>query len=258
VSSKTADKSDARRALREKRIKQQKRQDALRKLRAPLIVLVVIAVVVGVFVAVNTSRSNSATALPAGVPTVAAGIPEGAATGVPHLDIYEDFACPICKQVEAAQNTGLEQMVDAGKLTISYHLMTFVSQNFGSDYSARAAAAAGCAQDQGKYRAYHDALFAHQPPEPTGSGAYQPPSNADLIGFAGPAGLDQAAFGTCVNKGTYLKFATKANDAGQSVMLKKTGQVATPMILLNGNVTRDYSGTPEAFQAAITAAGPAK
>lgn len=71
---------------------------------------------------------------------------------------FTDFECPYCKQF--AQGVGAQiksDLVDAGKLL-------FVVRNFPLEQihssARRAANAAECAADQGKYYEYHDALFA--------------------------------------------------------------------------------------------------
>jgi protein-disulfide isomerase len=63
----------------------------------------------------------------------------GELTGVPVIDIYEDFQCPVCAQFEAAQGDYLEGLIADKKATVVYHTLSFLGPE-----SIAAANAAAC------------------------------------------------------------------------------------------------------------------
>lgn len=90
----------------------------------------------------------------------------------------------------------------------------------------RAANAAACAQDAGKFTAYHDTLYINQPPETDDAFG----NNSKLIELAAKVpGLDTPAFRSCVNDGTHDSWVAKSNEAFQN-----GGFRGTPSVLLNG------------------------
>ena len=93
--------------------------------------------------------------------------------------------------------------------------------------AVRAAHAARCAGDQGRYWEMHDTLFASQ-------GAFQPDHNADFATFRGLAtdiGLDVDQFMSCMESRKYLdRIAQEAADGGAQ------GVRATPAYLVDGEL----------------------
>jgi protein-disulfide isomerase len=99
-------------------------------------------------------------------------------SGVPVLDIYEDFQCPICAQFEKLQGDYIESLITAKKATVVYHTLSFLGPE-----SVNAANAAACSADEGKFLQYHRALYANQPQENTGVWS------TDVLGILGQASL---------------------------------------------------------------------
>ncbi|ACV06323.1 thioredoxin domain-containing protein [Kytococcus sedentarius] len=165
-------------------------------------------------------------AVPQGMPEKPAGVTVGEAGG-PELIIFEDFQCPACKSFEDLLGDDIATMIDDGKAQVTYFPKTFLDGNLGTDHSERAASAAFCASDGGKFREYHDALFANHP-EREGDGW----TDEQLKGFGKDAGLEGDALATfekCVADGTYREYA-KASEARSSEM----GVMSTPTVYLNG------------------------
>ena len=105
-------------------------------------------------------------------------------TGNPNAPItiilYVDFQCPFCGKFFAeTEQTALANYVKDGKVKL-------VSRDFAflGDESLKAAEAARCAGDQGKFWEYHDYLFTHQNGENKGNF-----SNLNLKTFAKTLGL---------------------------------------------------------------------
>lgn len=129
---------------------------------------------------------------------------------------FSDFHCPFCRRVQ----TTLKALLDryGGKLKLVYRDFPLDSLHPGA---RRAAEAARCAHDQGKFWAYHDALFANAPRA----------SSEDLQRYAEQVGLDVAKFDACVSSGVHR--ATVQHDVDEGTRLGVNG---TPAFFINGRL----------------------
>ena len=188
----------------------QARRDML--VRGGLIGLVLL-VVVGIGLAVILTRKTTAVtagARPAGV-QADGGIPTGTATK-PVVELYEDFQCPVCKQYEDAIGSDVRAAAANGKAKVVYHVLQFLDGNLNNDSSSRAANAAGCAQDQGVFVAFHDEVFKNQPA--TEGAGY---TDDQLIAFGKTAAVpDQTKFTACVKNQTFKDWATSVQAEGNA------------------------------------------
>ena len=78
-------------------------------------------------------------------------------TGVPVIDIYEDFQCPVCAQFTQLNGPYIESLIAEKKATVVYHTLSFLGPE-----SVNAANAAACAADDGKFLEYHRLLMMNQ------------------------------------------------------------------------------------------------
>jgi protein-disulfide isomerase len=165
--------------------------------------------------------------------TATKGYPVGTA-GKPVVDLYEDLQCPICKSFEDKLGPTMEQMATDGKVQLVYHTLSFLDQlntsAFPADVaksSSRAANAAACANDQGKFLAFHDQVYKNQPAvEGTGY------TDAQLEQFATAAGVpDMDTFRSCLTGGTYNGFLTQVTAEADSRQV--TG---TPTVFVAGKM----------------------
>jgi protein-disulfide isomerase len=162
--------------------------------------------------------------------------------GAVRVDAYIDFLCPFCRRFEQSAGPALGRLVAEGRVSVAYHPMNFLDQASTTRYSTRAAAAAGCAADQGRFAEYAHALFANQPPE-GGPGL----TDEDLIRLGDQAGLPGGALAGCVSAGRYLGWPSYVTARAIAA-----GVESTPSVLIGGVRTRPE---PEAITAAVTAAG---
>ncbi|WP_462417652.1 DsbA family protein [Kytococcus sp. Marseille-QA3725] len=147
-------------------------------------------------------------------------------SGGPEVAIFEDFQCPGCKSMEELLGDEINKRVDSGDIQVTYHVKTFLDGNIPGENSVRAASAAFCAQDAGKFREYHDTVFDNQPEEGEGY------TDDDLKKFGKDAGIkggDLKTFEKCVDEGTYKELAQKS-EAETSEM----GVTSTPTVYING------------------------
>ena len=183
-------------------------------------------------------------------PTAPSRVPRGATpegdgvilgNGPVRIDAYIDFQCPYCRQFELSSGPTLAALIANTEANIVYHPMNFLDEASTTNYSTRAAAASGCAADQGRLFEYAHVLFEHQPPE-GGPGL----SDVDMAALGVEAKLSGPAFGSCLADGTYLAWPSYVTDRAAA-----SGVAATPTVLVAGEVVR---ARPEMITAAVARA----
>ncbi len=126
---------------------------------------------------------------------------------------FSDFECPFCSK---AHDT-VEKVMAAypGKLRLVFRQFPLPFH----PHAAKAAAAALCAHEQGKFWELHDALFTNQKA-----------LEADQVkGYAKALGLDEAKFAQCLDGGQTSKTVEADAAAG-----KEAGVEGTPAFFING------------------------
>jgi protein-disulfide isomerase len=161
--------------------------------------------------------------LPAGVTRQGDGIASG--HGKVTVDAYVDFMCPYCRAFELSAASTLDELLAAGRITLVYHPMNFLDQASTTNYSTRAAAAAGCASDEGRFLGYVSALFRNQPGE-GGPGL----TDDELAEIGQPAGLDPERFGAAIAAGRYLAWPDYVTENADLA-----GVSATPTVFVAGS-----------------------
>ncbi|MEW2291642.1 thioredoxin domain-containing protein [Streptomyces sp. NPDC006743] len=248
---------DGKRTARRRLAAEREKQKASERRRRTLIVaasvvcVLALATVIGVLAA-NSGKKKSTGTGPVAAPSGAQGkdslaIPVGKDSARSTLTVWEDFRCPACQAFEAAYRPTVHELTAAGKLRVEYHLVRLIDGNLGGSGSLRAANAAACAQDAGRFPAFHDVLYDNQPKETDDAYA----DNAKLIQLARKVpGLDTPAFQSCVKNGTHDSWVDKSHQAFQA-----GGFSGTPTVLLNGkNIIEDRSMTPAKLKQQVEAA----
>jgi protein-disulfide isomerase len=208
------------------------------KMAGAVVGLLAVAAGVGALIAQQISKTDPADAKP-----IAVGKREAPAK----LTVYEDFRCPACGQFEHGFRHTVRSLEKQGKLKAEYHLVTIIDDNLGGKGSQRAANAAVCAKDAGRFREFHDLLYRHQPSEQDDAFS----SGKHLIKLAGKVdGLDSARFRRCVSGGSHNGWVKETAAA-----FKKSGRQSTPTVLLDGESI--YGGsrplTPAGLKAQVEA-----
>lgn len=122
---------------------------------------------------------------------------------------FGDYQCFYCnKFYHNTESDIVKNYIDTGKVKMVFKDFTIIGQD-----SVAAANAAHCAQEQGKFWEYHDALYNNWAGENTG---WASPTN--LAQFAKQIGLDQDQFSQCITQGKYMQIVrgsvTDANTLG--------------------------------------------
>ena len=149
---------------------------------------------------------------------------DGRVLGDPNAPVlvveWGDYQCPACLQFKRVFFPQLVQdYIATGKIRFEYRDFAFIG-----DESKLAAEAALCAQDQGKFWEYHDALFANQRGENVGSF-----SSDRLKRIAEVVGLDMGPFNSCLESRQHRGEVEAMREEAQ-----RLGVNATPTFFVNG------------------------
>lgn len=147
---------------------------------------------------------------------------------------YSDFACPFCGRFWRETLPSIKRdYIDKGKVRLVYKDFTVVG-------GERAAEAAHCAQEQGKFWEYHDLLFERQAEDRDN---WSDPNIHRA--YAKELGLDENALVSCFESRRYQE---KVAASTQEAM--KNGGQGTPYFFINGKPV--FGAQPySAFQTVI-------
>ena len=159
----------------------------------------------------------------------------------PMIDIWEDFQCPFCKDFETAMSSYIEDLVRNKEANVVYHMTSFIGEE-----SKRAANAAYCAVDEGRFIEYHRAIYQVQGTE--NSGVF---SNKNLIEIGKRLGINSPTFESCINDNKNADTVAKIYAS-----MAKNKVEGTPTVFINGTLW-NRSGSQfvlDEFKAAVEAA----
>jgi protein-disulfide isomerase len=128
---------------------------------------------------------------------------------------FSDFECPFCSRAEESVNKVMEQYAGKVRLVYRHYPLPFHAN------AAKAAEAAACADDQGKFWEMHKVLFANQ----------QKLGVEDLKAHAAAIGLDTAKFAACLDGGSKKAVIDADQKAGT-----EAGVSGTPAFFINGKL----------------------
>ena len=129
---------------------------------------------------------------------------------------FSDFECPFCKRAHPTLTQLFEKY--AGKVKLVYRDFPLESIH---PQARRAAEAARCANDQGKFWDYYDILFTESPKL----------ASDDLKRYAGQVGIDVNKFDDCLSGGVHKTAVQKDIDEGM-----RLGVSGTPAFFVNGRL----------------------
>jgi protein-disulfide isomerase len=138
----------------------------------------------------------------------------GAANAPVTLVEFSDFQCPFCARVIPAIDGVRKNYADKVKIVFHQYPLTQIHP-----YAQKAAEAALCAKEQGKFWEMHDLLFKEQ----------EKLEVADLKDKATRAGVNAEQFNSCLDGGKMAAKVAEEVDLGT-----KVGVSGTPALFLNG------------------------
>lgn len=145
---------------------------------------------------------------------------------------YSDFQCPYCRETETSLRQVLRKYGDRVRLVYMDFPLSFHRN------AMNAAMAARCADEQGQFWAYHDALLAD-------------PSQLSIPALESTAaklGLDSSSFNSCLSRHKYENIVRSDQVNGE-----KAGARGTPYFIINGRAL-DGAQTYATFDAVIDSA----
>ncbi len=198
----------------------------------------VVGAVIGIAVATSGGGDSPPQAVVVPTARPADVFQDGRVLGNPDAPVaiveYLDFQCPFCQRTAEQVMPSIEEAFIASN-TASLEIRPIAILG---DESVQAAAAAECANDQGRFWAYHDILYANQGAER--GGAF---TDDRLKEFAEALDLDTGAFNSCLDSGRYTQQVVDNTSSARG-----SGVSVTPTILVDGE---RVDATAEAISAAI-------
>ena len=128
---------------------------------------------------------------------------------------FSDFLCPFCKRVQPTLAELEKRYGDKVRFVFKDYPIEQLHPG-----ATKAAEAARCASEQGKFWPYHDVLFQKGPKTPQ-----------ELKASASEAGLDVAKLDACLASGKYVAAVKKDFDEGS-----RLGVSGTPAFFINGRM----------------------
>jgi len=130
---------------------------------------------------------------------------------------FSDFQCPFCGRFYEQTLPDIEKnYIKTGKVKLVYRDFPLSSIH---PYAQKAAEAAECADDQGKFWEMHDKIFENQ----------RAIGITDLKGYAKDLGLDTGKFNDCLDSGKFAAEVQKDTSDGRAA-----GVTGTPAFFING------------------------
>jgi protein-disulfide isomerase len=146
---------------------------------------------------------------------------------------FGDYQCFYCnKFYHDTEPDILKNYINTGKVRMVFKDFTIIGQD-----SVNAAHASHCAQEQGKFWEYHDALYNNWSGENTGWA-----SSSNLLKFAKQVGLDTTVFDQCMSQSKYISTVQ-----GSLSNAKDLGLTGTPdffIILPDHSITKVVGAQP--------------
>jgi protein-disulfide isomerase len=152
------------------------------------------------------------------------------------VEEFSDYQCPYCKLFKDEQESLLvKDYVEQGKVYFTYIPFSFLGPE-----SVKAAEAAYCAADQGKFWEYHDLIFANQAGENRGTF-----SRSLFVTLANDLKLESSTFQTCIDSGANSQKVQDNLKYG-----REKGVTGTPFFLVNDKLV-DSSQLTASIEAAL-------
>jgi protein-disulfide isomerase len=156
----------------------------------------------------------------------------------PVLDLYEDFDCPVCKELHTRVNATIMKLAKEGRLKVVFHAVTIFQDEPMRSNSIRAAAAARCVPED-NWLAFRDELYAMQPSPHGEASGFAVEDLVKAAKQAGAANVDQ-----CVTSQSYAQ-----------AHLATTGTASidgTPTLLLRGKLLGNEAFDPQRLEELVT------
>lgn len=178
--------------------------------------------------------TTAATVLDPAAPPPVAGGPDGTeefggfviGTEGPIVELFEDYVCPFCAQLEAAAGASLRESALDGEFRLVLHPIAFLTED-----SPRASNASACVyqhEETDTWVAFHEGLYERQNPSES-VGQY---TTEILLDLADEVGAASAQTSACIEDGSFDQWVT---DLTQQSFNR--GVRGTPTLAVDGTLT---------------------
>lgn len=189
-----------------------------------------------------TTKAVTAKGTPSAVPT-------SNTDGAVAVTEYVDWACPVCKQFEAAYADQILDKVKSGDATLAIQPVSILDRSYQSSrYASRAANAAMCVANYApdKFLDVQTQFFDNQPTEGT-SGL----TNAEIAKLVKAGGATGSNVSECLSTEQFKGWVTKStNLVTADEALQGTQGFGTPTVVVNGKRLDNLSTVITAIDAA--------
>ncbi|RPE79210.1 protein-disulfide isomerase [Curtobacterium sp. PhB142] len=189
-----------------------------------------------------TTKAVTAKGTPSAVPT-------SNTDGAVAVTEYVDWACPVCKQFEAAYADQILDKVKSGDATLAIQPVSILDRSYQSSrYASRAANAAMCVANYApdKFLDVQTQFFDNQPTEGT-SGL----TNAEIAKLVQAGGATGSNVSECLSTEQFKGWVTKSTKlVTADEALQGTQGFGTPTVVVNGKRLDDLSTVITAIDAA--------
>lgn len=174
------------------------------------------------------------------------------------VTVFEDYMCPVCNSFEQTNAASLTALREAGDVTVEYRPVSILDRaSLGSQFSTRAAAAAGVVADRAPeaFVAFNAAMYANQPAE--GTQGLTDEQIADIAREAGAPDdvADAIAAGEHMDgEGAFAPWVVALTEQAMRDFTTAERGFGTPTILLDGENLSDLGidwRVPGALETAI-------
>ncbi|MGY2899681.1 protein-disulfide isomerase [Curtobacterium sp. PvP017] len=189
-----------------------------------------------------TTKAVTAKGTPSAVPT-------SNTDGAVAVTEYVDWACPVCKQFEAAYADQILDKVKSGDATLAIQPVSILDRSYQSSrYASRAANAAMCVANYApdKFLDVQTQFFDNQPAEGT-SGL----TNAEIAKLVKAGGATGSNVSECLSTEQFKGWVTKSTKlVTADEALQGTQGFGTPTVVVNGKRLDNLSTVITAIDAA--------
>lgn len=189
-----------------------------------------------------TTKAVTAKGTPSAVPT-------SNTDGAVAVTEYVDWACPVCKQFEAAYADQILDKVKSGDATLAIQPVSILDRSYQSSrYASRAANAAMCVANYApdKFLDVQTQFFENQPAEGT-SGL----TNAEIAKLVKAGGATGSNVSECLSTEQFKGWVTKSTKlVTADEALQGTQGFGTPTVVVNGKRLDNLSTVITAIDAA--------
>jgi protein-disulfide isomerase len=154
---------------------------------------------------------------------------------------FADFQCPYCAKFGVEMEPQLEKdLLATGKAKLVFYDYPLVHAH---EHAFLAARAARCAEDQGKFWPYHDALYKNQ-----ASWAPEKDPRARMGTLAQGVGVDPTAFAACLRSDQHADLVSANMELGKQLGVDRT---PTFIVTQGGGIGQKVNPTVEDIEAAV-------